>query len=60
MAGHMHLRPRRRTAQKDNQRNHTHVTILACVQQFVATWAFSLIVWKTRRIEQRWGGMVES
>jgi nickel/cobalt transporter (NiCoT) family protein len=26
---------------------------------FVATWAFSLLVWKTRRIEQRWGSMIE-
>src|SRR3954451_20765439 len=27
---------------------------------FVATWAFSVIVWKTRRIEDRWGSMVDS
>ena len=26
---------------------------------FVATWAFSLIVWKARRIEVRWGDMIE-
>jgi high-affinity nickel-transport protein len=26
---------------------------------FVATWAFSLVVWKTRRIEERWGKLVE-
>ena len=26
---------------------------------FVATWAFSVILWKTRRIEARWGSMVE-
>ena len=26
---------------------------------FVATWAFSVILWKTRRIEERWGRMVE-
>src|SRR5690349_8025219 len=26
---------------------------------FVATWAFSVIVWKTRRIEARWSGMIE-
>jgi hypothetical protein len=24
----------------------------------VATWALSIIVWKTRRIEARWGGMI--
>jgi nickel/cobalt transporter (NiCoT) family protein len=30
----------------------------AVVGMFVATWAFSLIVWKTRRIEARWGGMI--
>jgi high-affinity nickel-transport protein len=30
----------------------------AVVGMFVATWAFSLIVWKTRRIEARWGGML--
>ena len=28
------------------------------VAMFVATWAFSLIVWKTRRIEARWGDMI--
>lgn len=27
---------------------------------FVATWAFSLLLWKTRRIEERWSRMVES
>jgi high-affinity nickel-transport protein len=26
---------------------------------FVATWAFSVILWKTRRIEARWSGMLE-
>jgi high-affinity nickel-transport protein len=26
---------------------------------FVLTWAFSLVLWKTRRIEQRWSGMIE-
>jgi high-affinity nickel-transport protein len=26
---------------------------------FVVTWAFSVLVWKTRRIEQRWGSMIE-
>ena len=26
---------------------------------FVATWAFSLVVWKTRRIEARWGRMID-
>jgi high-affinity nickel-transport protein len=25
---------------------------------FVLTWAFSVVLWKTRRIEERWGGMV--
>jgi high-affinity nickel-transport protein len=29
------------------------------VGMFIAAWAFSLIVWKTRRIESRWGGMIE-
>jgi nickel/cobalt transporter (NiCoT) family protein len=28
------------------------------VGMFVATWAFSVIVWKTRRIEARWGGTI--
>jgi high-affinity nickel-transport protein len=28
------------------------------VGMFVATWALSIIVWKTRRIEARWGGMI--
>jgi high-affinity nickel-transport protein len=31
----------------------------AVVGMFFVTWAFSLIVWKTRRIEARWSGMVE-
>jgi high-affinity nickel-transport protein len=31
----------------------------AVVAMFVATWAFSLLVWKTRRIEARWGGMID-
>ena len=26
---------------------------------FVATWAFSVILWKSRRIEARWGDMIE-
>ena len=26
---------------------------------FVVTWAFSVILWKTRRIEDRWGSLVE-
>jgi high-affinity nickel-transport protein len=26
---------------------------------FVATWATSVVVWKTRRIEERWGALVE-
>jgi high-affinity nickel-transport protein len=26
---------------------------------FVATWAFSVILWKARRIEDRWGSLVE-
>jgi len=29
------------------------------VGMFVAAWAFSLIVWKARRIEARWGSMIE-
>src|SRR5262245_41236682 len=29
------------------------------VVMFVATWAFSVIVWKTRRIEARWGRMLD-
>jgi high-affinity nickel-transport protein len=29
------------------------------VALFVATWAFSVVLWKTRRIEDRWGAMVE-
>jgi high-affinity nickel-transport protein len=27
---------------------------------FVVTWAFSVLLWKTRRIEDRWGAMVEN
>jgi high-affinity nickel-transport protein len=27
---------------------------------FVVTWAVSVFVWKTRRIEERWGALVES
>jgi high-affinity nickel-transport protein len=30
----------------------------AVVGLFLATWAFSVIVWKTRRIEARWGEMI--
>src|SRR5690349_17429066 len=30
----------------------------AVVALFIATWAFSVIVWKTRRIEARWGAMI--
>jgi high-affinity nickel-transport protein len=30
------------------------------VAMFVATWAFSVIVWKARRIEARWSDMIES
>jgi nickel/cobalt transporter (NiCoT) family protein len=26
---------------------------------FIATWAFSVILWKSRRIEARWGDMIE-
>jgi nickel/cobalt transporter (NiCoT) family protein len=26
---------------------------------FMLTWSFSIIVWKTRRIEQRWGQMID-
>src|SRR5207253_8699078 len=26
---------------------------------FVATWAFSLVLWKTRRIEARWGRIID-
>ena len=26
---------------------------------FLATWAFSLVLWKTRRIEARWGRMID-
>jgi high-affinity nickel-transport protein len=29
------------------------------VALFVATWAFSVILWKTRRIEERWGSFVD-
>jgi nickel/cobalt transporter (NiCoT) family protein len=31
----------------------------AVVALFIAAWAFSVIVWKTRRIEARWGSMIE-
>src|SRR5262245_38074503 len=31
----------------------------AVVGMFVATWAFSLLVWKTRRIEARWDSMID-
>jgi nickel/cobalt transporter (NiCoT) family protein len=31
----------------------------AVVGMFVATWAFSVVVWKTRRIEARWGSMID-
>jgi high-affinity nickel-transport protein len=31
----------------------------AVVGLFVGTWALSLILWKTRRIETRWGSMLE-
>ena len=27
---------------------------------FVLTWAFSVILWKTRRIEERWGEMIDN
>jgi len=26
---------------------------------FVATWTFSVVLWKTRRVEERWGGLVD-
>jgi nickel/cobalt transporter (NiCoT) family protein len=29
------------------------------VGMFIATWAFSLVLWKARRIEARWGGMLD-
>ena len=29
------------------------------VGMFIATWAFSLILWKTRRIEARWSNLIE-
>jgi high-affinity nickel-transport protein len=29
------------------------------VALFIATWAFSVLLWKTRRIEARWGSMIE-
>jgi len=29
------------------------------VAMFIATWAFSVILWKARRIEARWGGMID-
>src|SRR5690349_3121709 len=31
----------------------------AVVALFVGTWLFSVIVWKTRRIEARWGSTIE-
>jgi high-affinity nickel-transport protein len=31
----------------------------AVVAMFIATWAFSVILWKTRRIEARWSSMIE-
>jgi high-affinity nickel-transport protein len=31
----------------------------AVVGMFVAAWAFSVVVWKARRIEARWGSMIE-
>jgi high-affinity nickel-transport protein len=31
----------------------------AVVGMFIVTWAFSIIVWKTRRIEARWGNMLD-
>jgi high-affinity nickel-transport protein len=31
----------------------------AVVALFAATWAVSVLLWKTRRIEARWGGMIE-
>jgi nickel/cobalt transporter (NiCoT) family protein len=31
----------------------------AVVGTFAATWAFSLVVWKARRIEARWSNMIE-
>jgi len=31
----------------------------AVVGLFIATWAFSVVLWKTRRIESRWGEMIE-
>ena len=29
------------------------------VAMFVATWALSVVLWKTRRIEERWGALVD-
>ena len=29
------------------------------VALFIGTWAVSALIWKTRRIEERWGAMVE-
>jgi high-affinity nickel-transport protein len=29
------------------------------VGMFIAAWAFSLVLWKARRIEARWGGMLD-
>ena len=31
----------------------------AVVAMFIATWAFSVILWRARRIEVRWGDMIE-
>jgi len=31
----------------------------AVVALFIATWLFSITLWKTRRIEQRWGALLE-
>jgi len=31
----------------------------AVVALFAATWAVSVLLWKTRRIEARWSGMIE-
>ncbi len=29
------------------------------VAMFVATWALSVVLWKTRRIEERWSSFVD-
>jgi hypothetical protein len=29
------------------------------VAMFIATWAVSVVLWKTRRIEERWGAFVD-